>query len=108
MTEIHHDVLDRYDAFLSNKTKKIECVPVPGYTYPHLRWMISQIRDGTVTGEKSHRWLGFIQGVLIREDHFRVNEERDFTRPYFKPSESSNGMQEVQHSNDDPSIDSTK
>lgn len=85
MAEIHHDILDRYDTFLAKKTKKVEMVNTPGYTYPHLRWMIEQIRSGVVQGEKSHRWLGFIQGVLIREDHFKVNEERDFTRPYFKP-----------------------
>lgn len=81
--EIDHDILNRYDDFLAKKTKKVEVESEPGYTYKHLRWMIDQIRTGVVQGEKSHRWLGFIQGILIREDHFKVNEERDFTRPYF-------------------------
>lgn len=83
MMEIAHEIIDRYDDFLATKTKKVQPVSVPGYTYPHLRWMLDQIRTGAVKGEKSHRWLGFIQGVLIREDHFSVNEERDFTRPFF-------------------------
>lgn len=81
---IHPDILERYDAFLAKKTKRIECIEVPGYTYPHLRWMLEQMKTGQVVGDKAHRWLGFIQGVLIREDHFKVNEERDFTRPYFR------------------------
>lgn len=82
---IPNPVIDHYDEWLAKKTKKIECIPVPGYTYPHLRWMLAEIKSGRVSGEKSHRWLGFIQGVLIREDHFSVNAERDFTRPYFNP-----------------------
>lgn len=79
---IHIDILRRYDDFLASKTKRVECIPTPGYTYPHMRWMIAEIREGRVVGDKAHRWLGFIQGVLIREDHFKLNEERDFTRPY--------------------------
>jgi hypothetical protein len=85
---IHIDILRRYDDFLAKKTKKIECISVPGYTYPHLRWMIREIVEGRTVGDKAHRWLGFIQGVLIREDHFKVATERDFTRPYFTKIEN--------------------
>ncbi len=85
LTEIHVDVIERYDVFLKSKTRKVECIPEPGYHYAHLRWMLEEIRSGRVSGEKSHRWLGFIQGVLIREDHFKTSVERDFTRPYFNP-----------------------
>ena len=30
----------------------------------HLLDMIAAIEDGKVTGEKAHRWLGWIQGVV--------------------------------------------
>lgn len=41
--------------------------------YPHLLWMCQEILDDKVDGEKSHRWLGFIQGVLwgrLRNDYW--------------------------------------
>lgn len=84
MTDIPLAVTARYEGFLRKKTSKSENVPDPGYTYPHLRWMLEQIRTRKVTGDKSHRWLGFIQGVLTREGHFTVQGERDFTRPHFE------------------------
>lgn len=31
----------------------------------HLFEMTSKIISGQVTGEKAHRWLGYIQGVLV-------------------------------------------
>lgn len=34
---------------------------------------------------KMNRWLGFVQGVLISRGVTTVNEERDFTRPLFRP-----------------------
>jgi len=30
----------------------------------HLLFMIKQIESGEVSGEKAHRWLGWIQGVV--------------------------------------------
>lgn len=37
----------------------------PEYGRDHLHYMISEIESGRVVGEKSHRWLGFLQGVLV-------------------------------------------
>lgn len=91
MSEIPKAVIDHYDELLATKTEMVECIGDPGYTYPHLRWMLSQIRDGVVQGDKSHRWLGFIQGNLIRDGHFTVTGERDFTRPFFRDKDVNDG-----------------
>lgn len=34
---------------------------------------------------KLNRWLGYIQGTLIAWGKTTVNEERDWTRPLFRP-----------------------
>lgn len=34
---------------------------------------------------KLNRWLGYIQGTLIAQNYTTVQEERDWTRPYFRP-----------------------
>lgn len=31
----------------------------------HLRDMINAIESGSISGEKAHRWLGYLQGVLV-------------------------------------------
>jgi hypothetical protein len=31
----------------------------------HLYAMIDKIESGEVAGEKAHRWLGYLQGVLV-------------------------------------------
>lgn len=31
----------------------------------HLHYMIDEIEAGRVAGEKAHRWLGYLQGVLV-------------------------------------------
>ena len=42
----------------------------------HLLWMLDQIREKKVTGEKAHRWIGYIQGILVARGVTTVNEER--------------------------------
>ena len=37
---------------------------LPKATAAHLRYMNSRIQDGTVTGEKAHRWLGWMQATV--------------------------------------------
>ena len=50
----------------------------------HLLWMLQQItEDETMSQTKRHRWLGYIQGVLVMKGVFTVTEERDYTRPIF-------------------------
>lgn len=34
---------------------------------------------------KLNRWLGYIQGLLIERGYTTVQEERDWTRPLFRP-----------------------
>lgn len=29
----------------------------------HLLWMLKEIENLSITGEKAHRWVGFVQGV---------------------------------------------
>lgn len=55
--------------------------------HKHLLWMLEQIMIGEVTGKKSHRWLGFIQGVLAARMFISVDEERNVTRPFFRGEE---------------------
>ena len=37
----------------------------PEYGKDHMLEMINKIDDLKVTGEKSHRWLGYIQGCVV-------------------------------------------
>ncbi len=47
---------------------------------PHLMWMIQGIQIGRVTGEKAHRWMGWIQACIVMqtgvtlEDMKRINQ----------------------------------
>ena len=38
------------------------------YGKDHLLMMANKIMDGEVTDDKAHRWLGYIQGVLVSHD----------------------------------------
>lgn len=50
----------------------------------HLIWMLQQIKDNPEMSQtKRHRWLGYIQGVLVMKGVFSVEEEREYTRPIF-------------------------
>lgn len=35
------------------------------YGKDHLHEMVSKITCGEVSGEKAHRWLGYLQGVVV-------------------------------------------
>ena len=53
----------------------------------HLIWMLQQIKDNSEMSQtKRHRWLGYIQGVLVMKGVFSVEEEREYTRPIFNGS----------------------
>ena len=50
----------------------------------HLIWMLTQIRDNeTMSSTKRHRWLGYIQGILVSKEAINVQEEREYTRNMF-------------------------
>lgn len=70
----------RYHEILEDN-KEIEGVD---YNTKHLQWMLEELqynREQTVT--KKHRWLGFIQGVMIANGLITVEDERNLTRGIF-------------------------
>lgn len=53
-------------------------------TINHLLWMLNEIENDNLSSEtKSHRWLGFIQGILFLKGMISIQEERDSTRDIF-------------------------
>ena len=36
----------------------------PEYGKDHLRYMLKELELGRITGEKAHRWIGWIQGCV--------------------------------------------
>lgn len=58
----------------------------PEQEYGHLLWMIDvcifelKTTENISNIEKYHRWLGFIQGVLVVFGETTIQEERDATR----------------------------
>jgi hypothetical protein len=79
-------ILDRYDSILLPDAPARFCEPDPGTSPAHLRWMIEQIRPGTMPIDKLHRWLGFVQGTMIAAGYLTVASERDATRPLLNPA----------------------
>ncbi|WQN06691.1 hypothetical protein [Escherichia phage vB-Eco-KMB37] len=47
--------------------------------------MLNEIQDGCndMSETKRHRWLGYIQGVMIMKNLITVDDERNATRPVF-------------------------
>lgn len=43
----------------------------------HMRDMIHAIESGIVSGEKAHRWLGYLQGVLVATGGCTLQEMKD-------------------------------
>ena len=48
----------------------------------HLIWMLDEMSN--MDGTKVHRWLGYMQGILISQGITTVKAEGDYTRSYFK------------------------
>lgn len=47
----------------------------------HLLWMLSEISFNEEQSEtKKHRWLGFVQAIVISKNYTTIKDERDFTR----------------------------
>lgn len=86
---INQEILDRYNQILisnSHETAVYKIEPIFGdeTNVKHLLWMLQEIetnKDQSLT--KKHRWLGFIQGVVIAKGWATVSEERDATRSLF-------------------------
>lgn len=51
----------------------------------HLRWMLGELdRNCEQSLTKKHRWLGYIQGLLVAYGYTTVDRERDYTREIFR------------------------
>lgn len=54
------------------------------YGWNHLWEMTKKIESGEVEGEKAHRWLGYIQGVLVAMQISTLEEMKKMnTHPEF-------------------------
>ena len=79
---IPSDILNRLDKIL------LDCgVGEPersdlDVSYKHLRWMIVQLRS-ELDALKAHRWLGYIQGVMVGDGLTTLEKEREMCRLYF-------------------------
>lgn len=86
---IPNDLLDHYErlcvSMVGDDIQPIRSIEGDETNPIHIIWMINQIRDDKLTNHnQAHRWLGFIQGVLITKGLTTVTEERELTRPMFK------------------------
>ncbi len=80
------EILDRYSDILKRQNASLAIDP-DGRHLGHLLWMLEEIRTCSVTNDKAHRWLGYIQGRMVSVNLISVMEERDFTRSFFTKSE---------------------
>ncbi len=46
----------------------------------HLQGMLMKIMCDDVTGEKAHRWLGYVQGVVALREGATLEELKDLNR----------------------------
>lgn len=51
----------------------------------HLLWMLKELQDNYngMSETKRHRWLGYVQGVMVMKKLITVDDERTATRPIF-------------------------
>lgn len=80
------EILDRYIDILLQRDPKVHVCPNPEEPTSdgHLLWMINELETSRdMSNTKKHRWLGYIQGVLVTRGILNVNEERDLTRKIF-------------------------
>ena len=78
---LHEDIIDRYQRLLASLLKSLD-KGVPKTDDEHLYWMLEEINT-LEDSHKAHRWIGYVQGVMVMKGYISVDEERDFTRGYF-------------------------
>lgn len=49
-----------------------------GINNPHLRWMVEQMAD--MSENKTQRWLGYLQGVLVAQGRATLADMKDINR----------------------------
>lgn len=63
--------------------KPLESPDTP-FEKSHLLWMLIQINELKLSSDtKSHRWLGYVQGIMCYEGIISVNSQRNITRDIF-------------------------
>ena len=79
--EFYPEICERYETILSS----VEDPDTSEIGVSHLLWMLNEIQDGCngMSETKRHRWLGYIQGVMVMKNLITVNDERNATRPVF-------------------------
>lgn len=51
----------------------------------HLAWMLYELMENEAMSlTKKHRWLGYVQGVMVMKGYIDVSTERKATRHIFK------------------------
>lgn len=61
-----------------------ECTPDKPTEDKHLTWMLKSILNvDNMSVTKKHRWLGYVQGIMVLKGYITVADEREFTRPLF-------------------------
>ena len=74
LNKIHYLMINRYLEIIKNSDIK-----------ERARWI--NFCESALTiknSDKLSRWVGFIQGVLYSENLIDIEEERNFSRPYYK------------------------
>jgi hypothetical protein len=63
-------------------------------SFDHLRWMADHLLTNidTFPTDKTSRWIGFIQGVMVMKGALSTKHERDRTRPLFHEAYKAMGM----------------
>lgn len=71
-------IIDRYFGVLNTPAV---CTPDTPTEDSHLVWMLKEILFNPLQSTtKKHRWLGYVQGVMVMKGYLTVQEERDNTR----------------------------
>ncbi len=54
-------------------------------TLGHAGWMLDRVKENASTWpvDKLHRWIGFVQAILVLHEKVTVDQERERTRPLF-------------------------
>lgn len=76
------DILRRYASILNcNNYRQNLSDPCSN---EHLMWMLVELDRKEMHEMTKHRWLGYVQGVMISRNLTTLDIERDLTRGYFK------------------------
>ena len=80
---IDENLIERYIFVLQCNDKYVD-LGVDKTSDKHLVWMLNEIKNSTTQSEtKKHRWLGYVQGIMVAKGYLSVDSERDLTRNVF-------------------------